>query len=134
MPQIVLSHVGRHLLNRRDFLQLALLAPGVLPAAQNSELSQRGGFAMHASGGREEFNSYLIDGVDNNDHYENSFALQPPVDSIQEFKIATSAYSAEYGRAMAPLSTSAFAAEPTRFTPVPIVTCGRVLAAHHESH
>ncbi len=85
-------------LNRRDFLQLALLAPGVLPAVQNSELSQRGGFAMHASGGREEFNSYLIDGVDNNDHYENSFALQPPVDSIQEFKIATSAYSAEYGR------------------------------------
>src|SRR5436305_1791252 len=85
-------------LNRRDFLQLALLAPGVTPAVQNSELSQRGGFAMHASGGREEFNSYLIDGVDNNDHYENSFALQPPVDSIQEFKIATSAYSAEYGR------------------------------------
>jgi hypothetical protein len=85
-------------LNRRSFLQLALLAPGVLPATQNSELSQRGGFAMHASGGHEEFNSYLIDGVDNNDHYENSFALQPPVDSIQEFKIATSAYSAEYGR------------------------------------
>ena len=85
-------------LNRRNFLQLALLAPGVLPAVQNSELSQRGGFAMHASGGREEFNSYLIDGVDNNDHYENSFALQPPVDSIQEFKIATSTYSAEYGR------------------------------------
>src|SRR5712671_3833375 len=64
-------------LNRRDFLQLALLAPGVTPAVQNSELSQRGGFAMHASGGREEFNSYLIDGVDNNDHYENTFALQP---------------------------------------------------------
>jgi hypothetical protein len=85
-------------LNRRNFLQLALLAPGVLPAVQNSELSQRGGFAMHASGGREEFNSYLIDGVDNNDHYENSFALQPPVDSIQEFKIATSTYSAEFGR------------------------------------
>src|SRR5438270_311256 len=85
-------------LNRRDFLQLALLAPGVTPAVQNSELSQRGGFAMHASGGREEFNSYLIDGVDNNDHYENTFALQPSVDSIQEFKIVTSAYSAEYGR------------------------------------
>ena len=85
-------------LNRRDFLQLALLAPGVTPAVQNSELSQRGGFAMHASGGREEFNSYLIDGVDNNDHYENTFALQPSVDSIQEFKLVTSAYSAEYGR------------------------------------
>lgn len=85
-------------LNRRDFLQLALLAPGVLPAVQNSQLSQRGGFAMHASGGREEFNGYLIDGADNNDRYEGTFALQPPVDGIEEFKIVTSAYSAEYGR------------------------------------
>jgi outer membrane receptor protein involved in Fe transport len=85
-------------LNRRDFLQLALLAPGVAPAVQDSELSSRGGFAMHAGGAREEFNSFLLDGVDNNDHYENTFALQPPVDTIQEFKIATSSYSAEYGR------------------------------------
>src|SRR5262245_47572556 len=85
-------------LNRRDFLQLALLAPGVAPAVQDSELSTRGGFAMHANGAREEFNSYLLDGVDNNEHYVNTFALQPPVDTIQEFKIATSTYSAEYGR------------------------------------
>jgi len=73
-------------LNRRDFLQLALLAPGVLPAVQSSELSQRGGFAFHANGAREEFNDFLIDGVDNNDPYERSWVLQPPVDSIQEFK------------------------------------------------
>jgi len=85
-------------LNRRDFLQLALLAPGVLPAVQNSELSQRGGFALNANGAREEFNNFLIDGVDNNDPYERSYVLQPPIDSIQEFKIATNSYSAEYGR------------------------------------
>ena len=85
-------------LNRRDFLQLALLAPGVLPAVQNSELSQRGGFAFHANGAREEFNNFLIDGADNNDPYERSWVLQPPVDGIQEFKIATANYSAEYGR------------------------------------
>ncbi|MCU1273456.1 MAG: TonB-dependent receptor, partial [Bryobacterales bacterium] len=85
-------------LNRRDFLQLALLTPGVLPAVQNSELSQRGGFALNANGAREEFNDFLIDGVDNNDPYERSYVLQPPVDSIQEFKIATNSYSAEYGR------------------------------------
>jgi hypothetical protein len=85
-------------LNRRDFLQLALLAPGVLPAVQSSELSQRGGFAFHANGAREEFNDFLIDGADNNDPYERSWVLQPPVDSIQEFKIATNGYSAEYGR------------------------------------
>jgi len=92
------SRVQELPLNRRDFLQLALLAPGVLPAVQSSELSQRGGFAFHVNGAREEFNDFLIDGVDNNDPYERSWVLQAPVDSIQEFKIATSSYSAEYGR------------------------------------
>ncbi|MBM3775185.1 MAG: hypothetical protein FJW37_08485, partial [Acidobacteria bacterium] len=85
-------------LNRRDFLQLALLAPGVLPPVENSELSTRGAFAMHASGAREEFNNFLLDGVDNNDQNVNRYVLQPSVDAIQEFRIAANAYSAEYGR------------------------------------
>ncbi len=85
-------------LNQRDFLQLALLTPGVAPPVQGSELSSRGGFAMHANGGREEFNNFLLDGVDNNDQDTNRYVLQPSVDSIQEFKIATNSYSAEYGR------------------------------------
>ncbi len=85
-------------LGRRDFLHLALLAPGVMPPVQDSELSSRGSFAMHASGGREEFNNFLLDGADNNDFYTNRYVLQPPVDSIGEFKVLTSTYSAEYGR------------------------------------
>jgi len=85
-------------LNERDFLQLALLTPGVLPPVQNSELSTRDSFAMHANGGREEYNDYLLDGVDNNDQDVNRYVLQPSVDTIQEFKIATNSYSAEYGR------------------------------------
>ncbi len=88
-------------LNRRDFLQLALLTPGVNPPAEGSELSSRGSFAMHANGGREEYNNFLLDGVDNNDPYVNRYVVQPPVDSIQEFKIATNSYSAEYGRSAA---------------------------------
>jgi hypothetical protein len=85
-------------LNRRDFLQLALLAAGVAPPVQDSELSTRGRFSMNARGGREEFNDYLLDGADNNDQYENTYTLQPPVDFIQEFKIVTATFSAEYGR------------------------------------
>ncbi|HEY3381782.1 MAG TPA: TonB-dependent receptor [Vicinamibacterales bacterium] len=85
-------------INRRDFLQLAMLTSGVNPPAEGSELSSRGSFAMHANGGREEYNNFLLDGVDNNDPYVNRFVVQPPVDSIQEFKIATNSYSAEYGR------------------------------------
>ncbi len=85
-------------LNRRDFLQLALLAPGVSPPVQDSELSSRGAFAMHASGAREEFNQFLLDGVDNNDPYNNRFLLQPPVETIQEFRVETNSYGAEFGR------------------------------------
>ena len=85
-------------LNRRDFLQLSLLAPGVMPPVEDSELSTRGSFSMHANGAREEFNNFLLDGVDNNDPDVNRYNLQPAVDAIQEFKMATNLYSAEYGR------------------------------------
>ncbi len=85
-------------LNQRDFLQLALLTPGVTTAAEGSEMASRGGFAMHANGAREEYNNFLLDGIDNNDPETNRYVLQPSVDSIQEFKIATNSYSAEYAR------------------------------------
>ncbi len=88
-------------LNRRDFLQLSLLSPGIYPPVEDSELSQRSSFAMHANGGRETYNNYLLDGVDNNDPYVGRYVLQPPVDAIQEFKIATNNYNAEYGRSSA---------------------------------
>jgi hypothetical protein len=88
-------------LNERDFLQLALLTPGVVPPVQDSELSTRGTFAMHANGGREEANNYLLDGVDNADSDNGGYVLQPSVDAIREFKIATNSYSAEYGKASA---------------------------------
>jgi hypothetical protein len=84
-------------LNERDFLQLAFLLPGIAPPVEGSQLSTRGTFAMHANGGREEDNNFLLDGVDNNDSDTRGYTLQPSVDTIQEFKISTSTYSAEYG-------------------------------------
>ena len=85
-------------LNGRNFLQLSLLAPGVADPAEGSELSSRGAVAIHVNGAREEANNFLLDGVDNNDVYVNRYVVQPSVDSVQEFKIATNGYSAEYGR------------------------------------
>ena len=49
----------------------------------------------------EEANNFLLDGVDNNDSDVRGYMLEPSVDSIQEFKILTNSYSAEYGVASA---------------------------------
>lgn len=90
--------IDRLPLNRRDFLQLALFSAGIAAPVEDSELSSRGGVAMHANGAREEFNNFLLDGVDNNDAYTNRYVVQPPVDAVQEFRLAANSYSAEYGR------------------------------------
>ena len=88
-------------LNSRDFLQLSLLSPGVAPSVEGSQNSQYGSVSMEVNGGREEFNNFLLDGVDNNDSYVNRYAVEPAVDSVQEFKMDTSSYDAEYGRSAA---------------------------------
>ena len=92
------DQIDRLPLNTRDFLQLALLTPGVQGPVDGSELSTRGAVSMHVNGAREEFNNFLLDGVDNNDPYVNRYVVQPSVDSVQEFKVETNSYSAEYGR------------------------------------
>ncbi|MBI3950996.1 MAG: TonB-dependent receptor, partial [Acidobacteria bacterium] len=83
-------------LNGREFSQLAILVPGVYVPAQDSRLSDRGGF--NVAGSRETENNFLLDGVDNNDQGINNLAYRPSIDSIQEFKVQTSMYSAEFGR------------------------------------
>jgi hypothetical protein len=83
-------------LNGREFQQLALLVPGTVPPAQGSSLSFRGGF--NVSGARESANYFLLDGIDNNNSSANQYTFRPSIDMIEEFKVQTSAYSAEFGR------------------------------------
>src|SRR5215831_5649949 len=80
----------------RQIESLAQLVPGAVSAAPGSVLSYRGGF--NAAGARETANSNLLDGVDNNDPAINNFTLRPIVDAVQEFKVLTNSYSAEFGR------------------------------------
>jgi hypothetical protein len=85
-------------LDGRNFLELALLAPGTVPAAQGSAGSVRGDFSFSVNGGREDFNSFLLDGADNTDPKLNATGVRPPVDAIQEFEVLTSTPEAAHGR------------------------------------
>jgi hypothetical protein len=87
-------------LNGRNFLQLAKLSTGVLETKQGDRTKDGGGFI--ANGVRAQLNNFLLDGVDNNskvlDQQNSSpVAVQPSVDAVQEFKVETNNYSAEYG-------------------------------------
>lgn len=83
-------------LNGRNYLQLAQLQPNVFAPAQGSTVGFRGGF--NVAGNSEVANNYLMDGIDNNDETTNQPLAQPILDAVQEFKVLTGTYSAEYGR------------------------------------
>jgi len=89
-------------LNGRNFTFLAQLAAGVnTPQADTRGNAATGAFA--ANGNRPAQNNYLLDGIDNNSDTVDflngtNFVVLPPVDAIEEFKVQTTGFSAEYGR------------------------------------
>ncbi len=89
-------------LNGRNFTFLAQLAAGVnTPQADTRGNAASGAFA--ANGLRPAQNNYLLDGIDNNSDTVDflngtNYVVLPPVDAIQEFKVQTSDFSAEFGR------------------------------------
>jgi hypothetical protein len=98
LGQVVNNRLVQELpLNDRNFLDFALLVPGSQLPAEGSQNSTQGG-ALSVNGAREQSNNFLLDGVDNNDPYINQYVALPSVDAIQEFKVQSSDYSAEYGR------------------------------------
>jgi outer membrane receptor protein involved in Fe transport len=85
-------------LNGRDYLQLALLTAGTNVPPPGARFS---GFS--AAGFRVSHNNYLLDGMDNNSNQHAAQGrtpqvISPSVDAIQEFKVQTTNYSAEFGR------------------------------------
>ena len=85
-------------LDGRNFYQLSLLLPGVVPPAQGSAGSVRGDFAISVNGAREDSNDFLLDGAYNGDPKLNGVGLTSPVDAIREFEVATSTYDMVFGR------------------------------------
>jgi len=94
-------------LNGRNFTQLGTLIPGVVapPGALGGQAGDAtpGGFGnatggFNVNGMRNQSNNFLMDGASNNDTFNTGFVLRPPPDAIEEFKILTHAFGAEYGR------------------------------------
>jgi predicted heme/steroid binding protein len=90
-------------LNGRNFSQLGLLQPGVVPltpGVAEAGGSLRNGQAYAVNGQRPESNNFLIDGANNFNGVDGGFVLKPPVDAIGEFRIITHSANAEFGGAL----------------------------------
>lgn len=112
LGQVITSQqVSQLPLNGRDFVQLATLTPGTTAetnpgsffvSAASSEVAARGPFSLSVGGSRPNSTDWLIDGVDNNELTAGGIAILSSIDSIQEFKVLTYNYSAEYGTRAGP--------------------------------
>ena len=89
-------------LNGRHFVDLALLIPGTVTPPQNGFLTAplrgQGSFAFNTAGSREEEVNFMINGINLNDMVQNQVTFQPTINTVSEFKVDNSTYSAEYGR------------------------------------
>jgi hypothetical protein len=83
-------------LNERNFLNLTLLTPGSQMPAEGSQNSGQGA-ATSVNGAREQSNTYLLDGSDNNDLAINHYTVLPSVDAIEEFRVQSANSSADFG-------------------------------------
>lgn len=86
-------------LNQRDVYQLLQLQPGVQSQLGNDLFfgSDKNG-VVTVNGGRGRSNNYSVNGGDGNDLFANLPAVQPSPDSIEEFRVITNSFDAEYGR------------------------------------
>jgi Carboxypeptidase regulatory-like domain len=98
-------------LNGRDFVQLASLTPGTtqetnpgsfFTSGADSEVAARGSYSLSVGGSRPNSTDWLLDGVDNNELTAGGIGVFSSIDDIQEFKVLTYNYSAEYGTRAGP--------------------------------
>src|SRR4051794_5718383 len=93
-------------LNGRNFVNLTRTVPGVLRGIPGANIDGAGSLAWRASasfsanGQRPRDNNFMLDGVDNNETWLQTVVIFPSVDSLDEFKLQTSTYSAEFGRSL----------------------------------
>src|SRR5437660_1921787 len=98
-------------LNGRNFVQLATLTPGTTQETNpnsfftqgaSSEVATRGTYSLSVGGSRSQSTDWLFDGVDNNELTAGGISILPSIDAIQEFKVLSYNYSAEFGTRAGP--------------------------------
>jgi hypothetical protein len=112
LGQVITSQqVSQLPLNGRDFVQLATLTAGAtaetnpnsfFTSGSDSEVAARGSFSLSVGGSRPNSTDWLLDGVDNNELTSGGIGIFSSIDDIQEFKVLTYTYSAEYGTRAGP--------------------------------
>src|SRR5712691_4637544 len=99
-------------LNGRNFLQLVSLSPNVsygFNSSQQADERQGGSRAaqnISVAGQRSSFNHFTLDGVENTDVNFNTYVVLPSIDALQEFKVQTGIFPAEFGRATTQINVS----------------------------
>jgi hypothetical protein len=86
------SEIKEMPLDGRNFSDLALLSGGVIPKGDGSD----GSYAVN--GARGDNTGFLLDGMNNTQRRNTGVVINPPIEGVQEFKMLTSGFSAEYGR------------------------------------
>lgn len=114
LGQVITSQQVTELpLNGRNFVQLATLTPGTTQETNpnsffnggaTSEASARGSFSLSVGGSRANSTDWLLDGNENNELTSGGISILPSIDAIQEFKVLTYNYSAEWGTRAGPTS------------------------------
>jgi hypothetical protein len=93
-------------LNGRNFVSLTRTVPGILRGTTGANIDGAGSLAWRASasfsanGQRTRDNNYMLDGVDNNETWLQTVVIFPSPDALEEFKLQTSTYSAEFGKSL----------------------------------
>jgi hypothetical protein len=103
-------------LNGRAYADLALLSPGV----RKSSISESRDGSFNVNGLRSSLNNFILDGVDNNSYgtsnqgFSNQVVQVSP-DAVQEFKVQTNNFSAEFGRAGGAVINATFRSGTNQF-------------------
>lgn len=99
-------------LNGRNFLQLVALSPNVSfgfasnGTAQGRQGGQRSNQNISVAGQRGVYNYYSLDGISNTDVSYNMYVFLPSIDALQEFKVQTGIFPAEFGRGTSQINVS----------------------------